>query len=73
VRAALLSLVGGVLGVATGVGLAQAIRGLPGLPVHTPARYVAFALAVSLAVGLASGVLPAAARAHGSVRALRDE
>ncbi len=59
-EAALLSLIGGVLGVAAGVGLARAIRlFLPGLPVQTPLRYVIAALAVSLVVGLLSGVMPA--------------
>jgi putative ABC transport system permease protein len=74
-EAALLSLVGGALGVAVGAGIARAIRlALPGLPVHTPVRYVGFALAVSLAVGLASGVLPARRAARmDPVRALREE
>ena len=75
VEASLLSLVGGALGVAVGVGIARAIRlALPGLPVHTPVRYVVFALLVSLAVGLASGVLPARRAARmDPVRALREE
>jgi putative ABC transport system permease protein len=59
-EAALLSTAGGVLGLLTGMGLAQLIRAfLPALPVHTPLEYVLLALAVSLAVGLASGILPA--------------
>lgn len=60
IEAALLSSVGGAIGVGVGVGLAWGIKlFLPGLPVHTPPGYVAAALAVSVAVGLLSGVLPA--------------
>jgi putative ABC transport system permease protein len=59
-EAALLSTVGGALGVAVGLGVAAAMRlAIPGMPVRTPAGYVVAALAVSLAVGLVSGVLPA--------------
>ncbi len=59
-EASLLSLAGGALGVAAGLGTARILTLLiPGLPIRTPMRYVAAALAVSLAVGLASGVLPA--------------
>jgi putative ABC transport system permease protein len=60
VEAGMLSLLGGVLGVAAGMGMARLLRAaLPELPVHTPAGYVVAALLVSLAVGLASGVMPA--------------
>ena len=60
IEAALLSFVGGILGVATGIGIARAIKlALPGFPVHTPVRYVVAALVVSLVVGLLSGALPA--------------
>jgi putative ABC transport system permease protein len=75
VEAALLSLAGGVLGVAAGIGLARGLRlVLPGFPVHTPLRYVVIALGVSLVVGLLSGALPAR-RAAGldPVEALRAE
>ncbi len=59
-EAALLSTLGGILGVATGLGLAQLLHlYVPALPVKTPVEYVLFALAISLAVGLASGLLPA--------------
>jgi putative ABC transport system permease protein len=59
-EAALMSTFGGILGVATGLGLAQALHlYVPALPVHTPMEYVFLALAVSLIVGLASGLLPA--------------
>jgi putative ABC transport system permease protein len=60
VEAALLSLAGGALGVAVGIGLGHAVRLLlPSFPFHTQSGFVAAALVVSLAVGLASGVLPA--------------
>jgi putative ABC transport system permease protein len=59
-EAGLLALVGGVLGIGTGLGIAQILHlYLPALPVRTPVEYVFLALAVSLAVGLASGLLPA--------------
>jgi putative ABC transport system permease protein len=42
------------------MGIAAAIHwAVPGLPVQTPFEFVAAALAVSLVVGLSSGVLPA--------------
>jgi putative ABC transport system permease protein len=59
-EAALLSTLGGILGVAAGLGLAHVLHlSVPALPVRTPIEYVFLALAVSLAVGLASGLLPA--------------
>jgi putative ABC transport system permease protein len=59
-EASLLSLIGGVIGVGLGMGIARIVRLLvPGLPVQTPVSYVLAALAVSLLVGLASGALPA--------------
>jgi putative ABC transport system permease protein len=74
-EAALLSLAGGALGLATGLGVARVLRWLiPGLPVHTPLRYVFVALAVSLFVGLASGALPALRASRlDPVQALRAE
>jgi len=74
-EASLLSIAGGVTGVAAGMGIAQLIRlFLPGLPFHTPARFVVAALFVSLAVGLASGVLPARRAASlDPIEALRAE
>jgi len=74
-EAAVLSLAGGALGVATGMGIAWMLpAAVPGLPVHTRPSFVLAALAVSLGVGLASGVLPARrAAALDPVEALRTE
>jgi len=59
-EASFLSLGGGALGLAAGIGIAQLLRlAVPGLPVHTPFLYVLLAIGVSLAVGLLSGILPA--------------
>ena len=60
VEAALLSLAGGALGILAGFGAGAALRlFVPGLPLSTAPEFVILALAVSLAVGLAAGVLPA--------------
>ena len=59
-EAALISTLGGILGVTAGLGVAQLLHlYVPALPVHTPMLYVALALIVSLGVGLASGLMPA--------------
>jgi putative ABC transport system permease protein len=59
-EAALLSTLGGLFGVALGLGIAHLLHlYVPALPVQTPVEYVFMALGVSLAVGLASGLLPA--------------
>jgi len=60
IEAALLSTAGGVAGVAVGLGIGWIVRSVvPNAPFATPAVYVGLAIAVSLAVGLMSGVLPA--------------
>jgi putative ABC transport system permease protein len=74
-EAGALSLAGGALGIATGMGVAWLLpAAVPGLPVHTRVSFVVAALIVSLAVGLLSGVLPARrAAALDPVEALRTE
>jgi putative ABC transport system permease protein len=74
-EAAALSTLGGVAGVAAGLGLAALLRlAVPGLPVHTPPEFVAMAVGVSLVTGLLSGVLPARrAAALDPIEALRAE
>lgn len=74
-EAAALASLGGLLGLAIGLGICALLRAaIPGLPVHTPIEYAAAAIAVSTATGLASGVVPAR-RAAGldPVEALRAE
>jgi len=59
-EATLLSTLGGVLGLVTGIGLAQLLHHyVPALPVRTPPEFVLLALVVSFLVGLLSGLLPA--------------
>jgi putative ABC transport system permease protein len=74
-EAAALSLGGGILGVAAGMALAAALRwAVPSLTLHTTAPVVVVALVVSLAVGLASGSLPARRAARlDPLEALRAE
>jgi putative ABC transport system permease protein len=59
-EAALLSTLGGVLGLGVGICLAQLLHlYVPALPVQTPLEFVFLALAISLLVGIACGLLPA--------------
>jgi putative ABC transport system permease protein len=59
-EAALLTTIGGLVGIGGGLGLAALLRILiPGLPVHTPFRYVMAALTMSVVTGLVSGLAPA--------------
>ncbi len=74
-EAVVLSALGGLLGLAFGIGFGQLLRLLvPGLPTHTPLLYVALAESTAIVIGLAAGVAPArhAARLDPIV-ALRDE
>ena len=74
-EAVVLSAIGGLLGVAVGAGTAQLLKlALPALPVHTPATFVAAAVAGSMLIGLIAGVLPARRAARlDPVTALRAE
>ncbi len=59
-EAIVLGLLGGLLGLGIGLGICALLRAaVPGLPVHTPLEYVFAALAVSIATGVLSGVMPA--------------
>ena len=70
-----LSALGGVMGLALGMGLAQIIHlVVPGLPVHTPLSFVLLAEGIAIAIGLLAGVLPARSAARlDPVEALRSE
>jgi putative ABC transport system permease protein len=74
-EAVALSTAGGVAGATGSLALCHLLRAAwPGLPVQTPLGFLAAALGVSVATGLASGVAPAArAAALDPVEALRAE
>lgn len=71
----MLASLGGLMGLALGVGLAQLIRlVVPTLPVHTPWSFAAGALIMSASIGLMAGVLPARSAARlDPIEALRAE
>ncbi|MBJ6760696.1 ABC transporter permease [Myxococcaceae bacterium JPH2] len=73
-EAVVLSLVGGFLGVALGVGLSQLARWVIQLPTEVPTWAVAVSLAMSCGVGLSFGIYPAARAAKlDPVEAMRTE
>jgi len=74
-EAVALSAIGGLVGLALGIGLAQLIHLLvPALPVHTPVAFVVIAELVAMGIGLLAGVLPARRAARlDPVEALRAE
>ncbi len=74
-EAAALATLGGVFGIAFGLGLGALLRVVvPGLPVETPMRFVVAGLVVSFATGVVAGVAPARRAAMlDPIEALRAE
>ncbi len=74
-EAVVLAAIGGVSGLALGIGVAQLLHAaLPALPVHTPLLFVVLAEAIAVLIGLLAGVLPARRAALlDPVEALRSE
>lgn len=74
-EAVVLSAIGGVVGLAAGIGIGQLLHlMIPALPVHTPWTYVLLAEVTAVLIGLAAGVFPALRAARlDPVEALRAE
>jgi len=74
-EAIVLSAIGGLCGLALGIGLAQLLHiALPALPVHTPWTFVFLAEGIAILIGLLAGVIPAKRAAKlDPVEALRSE
>jgi putative ABC transport system permease protein len=74
-EAILLSGLGGLLGLALGIGIARLLQlGFEALPVHTPWSFVVLAETIAVAIGLVAGVVPALRAARlDPVEALRAE
>jgi putative ABC transport system permease protein len=74
-EAVVLAGLGGVVGLLLGAGGAWLLGNIvPALPTHTPWRYALMAEMLSLAIGMAAGVLPARHAAHlDPIDALRAE
>ncbi len=59
-EAMLLSALGGIMGLAVGIGIAQSVHFfVPSFPVHTPWFFVFLAEITAISIGLAAGVVPA--------------
>ncbi len=74
-EATVLASLGGLAGLALGIGLAQLLHvAVPALPVHTPWAYVMAAELLAVCIGLIAGVLPARRAARlDPIEALRAE
>ncbi|MEI7455888.1 MAG: ABC transporter permease [Nitrosomonadales bacterium] len=74
-EAMLLSALGGLAGLALGIGIAQSLHlFIPALPVHTPWLFAVLAELSAVSIGLAAGVIPARRAARlDPVDALRTE
>ena len=73
-EAAVLTSLGGVIGVASGVGLAQLISGMTGIPVSISIPAIAIAVVFSTAIGVVFGLVPAVKAANmNPIEALRRD